>query len=219
MTFATVYAWSENFILPISHDEVVHGKGALAAKIPGDRWRRMATVRALLAFMWAHPGRQLLFMGCELGEWREWMHDDSLDWDLLRQPLHAGLHRFVCDVNHLYRTEAALHEVDFEPAGFSWIDCNDFEASVISFIRRARDPRDFVAIVVNWTPVARHDYRIGVPEPGFYRELLNSDADLYGGGNVGNQGGLETEPVAAHGHAQSLRLTVPPLAGLIFKKA
>jgi 1,4-alpha-glucan branching enzyme len=169
--------------------------------------------------MFAHPGKKLLFMGCELGEWREWNHDSSLDWDLVRQPLHGGLQRFVRDVNEVYRTQRALHEVDFEAAGFAWIDCNDADASVISFMRHAIDPRDFVVVIVNFTPIVRSDYRIGVPEPGFYKELLNSDAVWYAGGNVGNAGGIYTEPIAAHGHPQSLRLTLPPLAGLILKVA
>jgi len=168
--------------------------------------------------MWAHPGKKLLFMGLELGEWREWRHDDSLDWDLLKNPLHGGLQRFVGDLNQVYSAQPALHQIDFDASGFSWIDCNDHEASVISLIRRARDPHDFVAVVLNFTPIVRNDYRIGVPEAGFYRELLNSDAEWYGGGNVGNEGGLATEPIPAHGHMQSLRLTIPPLAGLILKK-
>jgi 1,4-alpha-glucan branching enzyme len=212
-----LYAYNENFVLPFSHDEVVHGKGSMMDKVPGDQWQKAATLRALYAFMYAHPGKKLLFMGCELGEWREWNHDDSLDWDLVPQPLHGGLQRFVRDVNEVYRAQPALYEVDFDAAGFEWIDCNDHEASVISFLRRAKDPRDFVVVVLNFTPVVRESYRIGVPEPGFYRELINSDAVWYAGGNVGNEGGIYTEAVAAHGHAQSLRLTLPPLAGLILK--
>jgi 1,4-alpha-glucan branching enzyme len=219
LTFSMLYAYNENFVLPFSHDEVVHGKGAMLAKIPGDIWQKAATVRALYAFMYAHPGKKLLFMGGELGEWREWSHDDSLDWDLLQYPLHSGLQRFVRDLNALYVTDPALHEVDFEPAGFEWIDCNDHESSVIAFIRRARDPRRFVVVVLNFTPVARSGYRIGVPEAGYYHERLNSDAVWYGGGNVGNAGGLHAEPVPAHGHAQSLPLTIPPLGGLILALA
>ena len=169
--------------------------------------------------MWAHPGKKLLFMGSEFGQWGEWNHDASLDWHLLNEPIHAGLQQSVADLNRVYKAEPALHQVDFEPAGFNWIDCQDHEASVISFIRRARNPGDFVAAIFNWTPVVRYDYRIGVPAAGFYRELINTDAWFYGGGNVGNQGGVHTEPVAAHGHKQSLRLTLPPLAGLILKRS
>ncbi len=217
LTFSMLYAFNENFVLPFSHDEVVHGKGSMMAKVPGDAWQKAATLRVLYAFMYAHPGKKLLFMGCEIGEWREWNHDDSLDWGLLQQPLHGGLQRFVRDLNHVYTSEAALHEVDFEPAGFSWIDCNDYESSVISFIRRARDPRDYVVVVLNFTPIVRADYRVGVPEAGCYKELLNSDAVWYGGGNVGNEGGVYTEATAAHGQAQSLRLSIPPLGALFFK--
>jgi 1,4-alpha-glucan branching enzyme len=219
LTFSMLYAYNENFVLPFSHDEVVHGKGSMINKVPGDQWQKAATLRTLYVFMFAHPGKKLLFMGSELGEWREWNHDSSLDWDLVRQPLHGGLQRFVRDLNEVYRTEPALHQVDFEAGGFAWIDCNDADASVVSFMRLAKDPRDFVVVVVNFTPIVRGDYRIGVPEPGFYKELLNSDAVWYAGGNVGNAGGIYTEPIAAHGHPQSLRLTLPPLAGLILKIA
>jgi 1,4-alpha-glucan branching enzyme len=218
LTFSMLYAWNENFVLPFSHDEVVHGKGALLNKIPGDAWQKAATLRALYAFMYLHPGKKLLFMGAEFGQWREWNHDTSLDWHLLGDGLHAGLQRFVADLNHLYQSDKALHQVDFSADGFEWIDCQDNEASVISLIRRAADPDDWVAAALNWTPVPRHGYRIGVPEAGYYEERLNSDASIYGGGNVGNQGGLWTEPVPAHGHAQSLDLTLPPLGALILKR-
>jgi 1,4-alpha-glucan branching enzyme len=217
LTFSMLYAFNENFILPFSHDEVVHGKGSMLSKAPGDVWQKVATLRTLYTFMFTHPGKKLLFMGGELGEWREWRHNDSLDWSLLAEPLHAGLQRSVADLNAVYAREPALHQVDFEAAGFAWIDCNDYESSVISFIRRARDPEDCVIAVLNWTPIVRHDYRIGVPAPGYYRELFNSDAALYGGGNVGNAGGVTTEAIPAHGYSQSLNLTVPPLAGLILK--
>jgi 1,4-alpha-glucan branching enzyme len=217
LTFSMLYAYNENFMLPFSHDEIVHGKRSMMDKVPGDVWQKTATLRALYAYMFTHPGKKLLFMGCEIGVWREWNHNDSLEWDVLKEPIHVGLQRFVADVNHLYQREPALHQVDFEPAGFSWIDCNDFESSVISFIRRARNPDDFVVVVLNWTPVVRREYRVGVPAPGFYREVLNSDAGLYGGSNVGNAGGLHTEPTPAHGHAQSVSLTLPPLSGLILR--
>ena len=217
LTFSMLYAFNENFILPFSHDEVVHGKRSMMDKVPGDQWQKAATLRTLYTFMYAHPGKKLLFMGDEFGQWREWTHEESLDWHLTREPLHAGLQRFVEDLNRLYRQEPALFELDFESAGFQWIDCNDHESSVLTFIRRAVDPSDLVVVVVNWTPVVRPGYRVGVPAAGRYAELLNSDSEIYGGGNVGNQGGLDTEPVPAHGHAQSLSLTLPPLAGLIFK--
>ena len=217
LTFSMLYAWNENFILPFSHDEVVHGKGSMITKVPGDEWQKAATLRVLYTFMYAHPGKKLLFMGNEFGQWREWSHTTSLDWNLLDAPLHASLQRFVEDLNRLYVAEAALHEVDFDPAGFEWIDCNDHEASVISLIRRARDPQDWVVAVFNWTPVVRERYRVGVPEPGYYQEMLNSDASYYGGGNVGNQGGTRADDVAAHGRAHSLLLTLPPLAGVVLK--
>ncbi len=217
LTFSMLYAFNENFVLPFSHDEVVHGKGSMIQKVPGDEWQKTATLRVLYGFMTVHPGKKLQFMGNEFGQWREWNHDDSLDWSLLEQPLHRGLSRFVQDLNRLYQRERPLHEVDFEPGGFEWIDCNDHEASVISLIRRAADPDDWVLAVLNWTPVVREGYRVGVPDPGHYAELLNSDAAVYGGSNVGNQGGLDTTAVAAHGHLQSLELTLPPLAMMIFK--
>jgi 1,4-alpha-glucan branching enzyme len=219
LTFSMLYAFNENFILPFSHDEVVHGKGSLINKAPGDPWQRAATLRVLYTFMYAHPGKKLLFMGAEFGQWREWSHEESLDWHLLEEgDHHAGVQRFVEDLNKVYAGEASLFEVDFEAAGFEWIDCHDHESSVISFIRRARDPHDWVVVVLNWTPVVRESYRVGVPEAGYYEERLNSDASYYGGGNVGNQGGMETEVVAAHGHPQSLNLTLPPLGGLILKR-
>jgi 1,4-alpha-glucan branching enzyme len=225
LTFSMLYAFNENFILPFSHDEVVHGKGSMLAKMAGDTWQKAANLRALYAFMYAHPGKKLMFMGSEFGQWREWTHERSLDWHLLENGdaggapnCHAEILRFVTDLNHLYAREAALHQVDFEAAGFEWIDCNDSEASVVSFIRRAIDPADSVIAIVNWTPVVREAYRIGVPDAGYYAELLNSDAATYGGSNVGNQGGLHTDVIAAHGHAQSLSLTLPPLGAIFLKK-
>ncbi len=193
ITFSMLYAFTENFILPFSHDEVVHGKRSMLDKMPGDLWQKHATLRALYGYMFAHPGKKLMFMGCEFGQWREWNYDTSLDWHLLQDPEHEGLRRWVQDLNHTYQREPSLHEVDFEPAGFSWIDCNDNENSVISMIRRARNPQDFTVIVTNFTPVPRLDYRIGVPEGGWYRELLNSDSARYGGSNMGNGGGVHAE--------------------------
>jgi 1,4-alpha-glucan branching enzyme len=218
LTFSMLYAFTENFILPFSHDEVVHGKRAMLDKMPGDVWQKLANLRTLYGYMFAHPGKKLLFMGSEFGQWREWNHDDSLDWHLLQDQGHAAIRRYVQDLNWHYAAEAALHQVDFTPEGFRWIDCNDNENSVVSFVRYARDRRDFVVMIFNFTPVPRAEYRMGVPEPGWYVELLNSDAALYGGGNVGNGGGVPTEPVAAHGFEQSLRLLVPPLGCLYLKR-
>jgi 1,4-alpha-glucan branching enzyme len=219
LTFSMLYAWNENFILPFSHDEVVHGKGAMIAKIPGDAWQKAATLRTLYAFMYAHPGKKLFFMGSEFGQWREWNHDASLDWHQLDHPLHAGLQRFVEDLNRLYAAQPALHQIDFEPPGFEWIDCNDYESSVISLMRHGRDAADRLIVVLNWTPLVREGYRVGVPDAGYYRELLNSDASPYAGSNVGNEGGRSTEPIAAHGQTQSLVLTLPPLGALFLKKS
>ena len=217
LTFSMLYAWNENFILPFSHDEVVYGKGSMITKAPGDEWQKVANLRTLYTYMYVHPGKKLLFMGGEFGQWREWTHLGSLDWHLLERPLHEGLRRMMEDLNHVYTSHPELYELDFESAGFEWIDCNDHESSVISLIRRNRDRSEWCVAILNWTPVVRHEYRVGVPEAGYYRELFNSDAATYGGGNVGNEGGRQTEDVAAHGHAQSLTLTLPPLGALILK--
>jgi 1,4-alpha-glucan branching enzyme len=217
LTFSLIYAFSENFILPFSHDEVVHGKGSMFGKIPGDDWQKAATLRALYAFMYAHPGKKLMFMGGEFGQGREWNYDHSLDWHLLDAPLHAGLRSFVRDLNRVYTSEAALHEVDFDGSGFSWIDCNDSENSVVSLIRRGKKASDHVVALFNFTPVPREGYCIGVPSAGTYRELVNSDGELYGGGNVGNGGSIRTLPTASHGFPQSLCLTLPPLGALLLK--
>jgi 1,4-alpha-glucan branching enzyme len=186
-------------------------------KIPGDEWQKAATLRALYLFMYAHPGKKLMFMGCEFGQWREWNHDTSLDWHLVQEPIHGGLQRFVGDLNRIYTSTPALYEVDFAAGGFEWIDCNDLESSVISLIRRAKDATDWVVVVLNWTPIVREGYRIGVPEPGFYEEVINTDAWPYAGSNVGNEGGVHSQEIAAHGHQQSLVLTLPPLGGLVLK--
>ena len=217
LTFSLLYAFTENFILPFSHDEVVHGKGAMFSKIPGDGWQKAATLRALYGFMYAHPGKKLMFMGCEFGQPREWNYDHSLDWHELASPLHAGLRHFVVDLNHTYASERALHQVDFDPHGFQWIDCNDNENSVVSFIRRGHDPADFVIALLNLTPVPREGYRIGVPKVGGYIELLNSDAEAYGGSNCGNGGLVFTESIASHGYSESLGLRLPPLGFLLLK--
>jgi 1,4-alpha-glucan branching enzyme len=217
VTFSMLYAFSENFVLPFSHDEVVHGKRAMLDKMPGDVWQKAANLRALYGYMYGHPGKKLLFMGGEFGQWREWSHDHSLDWHLLDDPAHRGIRQWVQDLNRIYREEAALFEQDFDWTGFQWIDCNDNESSVVSFIRRARDPRDFVVCVLNFTPVVRQGYRIGVPETGFYREILNSDSAIYGGSDVGNAGGAWAEPTSTHGHPFTLTLTLPPLGCLMLK--
>jgi 1,4-alpha-glucan branching enzyme len=188
-------------------------------KIPGDDWQKAATLRALYGFMYSHPGKKLMFMGAEFGQGREWDYDQSLDWHLLEQPLHRGLRTYVQELNRAYVRERALHEVDFEPSGFEWIDCNDSENSVVSFMRRSRDKQEFVVLVLNFTPVVRHGDRIGVPRGGAYTELVNSDAEVFGGSNVGNAGMVFTEPIPAHGHADSLRLILPPLGFLLLKPA
>jgi 1,4-alpha-glucan branching enzyme len=218
LTFGLLYAWHENFILPLSHDEVVYGKGSLHRKMPGDDWQKFANLRVLYGFMYGHPGKKLLFMGGEFGQTREWYHESSLDWDLLEAgPYHAGVQRLVCDLNRVYRAEPALHEVDFEPAGFEWMDCDDAERSIVAFVRRARDPRRLVLVVSNFTPVPRPGYRVGVPEPGYYREVVNTDSAVYGGSDLGNAGGVLAESVPWHGQPCSLGLMLPPLATLILR--
>jgi 1,4-alpha-glucan branching enzyme len=219
ITFSMLYAFTENFILPFSHDEVVHGKGSMLDKMPGDVWQKHANLRTLYGYMFSHPGKKLMFMGGEFGQWREWNYDSSLDWHLLQDRMHDGLRKWVQDLNHTYRRERSLHEVDFEGNGFSWIDCNDNENSVISMLRRARDPHDFTVQVANFTPVPRPFYRIGVPEDGWYREILNSDSEIYGGSNVGNGGGVPAEPTPMHGFDYSISLMVPPLGFVMLKKA
>ena len=217
ITFSLIYAFSENFILPFSHDEVVHGKGSMIGKMPGDEWRKFANLRLLYGFMFAHPGKKLLFMGCEFGQWSEWNHDASLDWHLLAHPLHAGLQRWVRDLNTLYRGTGAMYEVDFDPAGFEWIDCNDHQRSVLSFLRRGRDPGDAMVFACNFTPVPRHNFRIGAPRGGCWKEVLNGDAPLYGGSGQGNFGGVEAVPLPMHGRPFSLNITLPPLAMVAFR--
>jgi 1,4-alpha-glucan branching enzyme len=220
LTFGLLYAWTENFMLPLSHDEVVHGKGSLLARMPGDDWQRFANLRVLYAFMWAYPGKKLLFMGGEFGQVNEWNHETSLDWHLLEQgPYHRGMKRLVADLNRTYRSAPPLFEIDFEPAGFQWMDCNDWESSVISFVRYARDPRDLLLCTCNFTPVPRQGYRVGVPIGGFYVEVLNTDSEIYGGSNLGNGGGVQSEPVPWHGQPHSVVLTLPPLAVVWFRLA
>ena len=215
LTFGLLYAFTENFILPLSHDEVVHGKGSLLAKMPGDLWQKFANLRAYYTFMYTMPGKKLLFMGAELGQWGEWNHDGSLDWHLLQFKEHAGLKQSLKDLNWLYRSRTALHQRDCEPEGFQWIDCNDGDGGVISYIRRGADPNDFVVVVCNFTPVVRRDYRIGVPQSGRYYEAFNSDSSFYGGSNVGNGSGLSTTGAPRHGQPDSLSVTLPPLGAFV----
>jgi 1,4-alpha-glucan branching enzyme len=215
LTFGLLYAFTENFILPLSHDEVVHGKGSLLGKMPGDRWQKFANLRAYYGFMFTMPGKKLLFMGGEIAQEREWDHDTSIDWHLLDDPMHSGMQKLVKDLNWLYRKRSALYERDCEGEGFSWIDCNDGDASIISYIRRGADPNDFVVVVCNFTPVVRRGYRIGVPQSGRYYEALNTDSSFYGGGNVGNGGGLSTLGKPWHGMADCLSVTLPPLATVV----
>ncbi len=218
VTFRMVYAFNENFTLPLSHDEVVHGKGSLIGRMPGDEWQRMANLRLLLGYQFTQPGKKLLFMGGELGQWREWNHDTALDWHLLDDPRHQGLQRWVRDLNTLYRGEPALHAGDCDPAGFAWIDCNDDEQSTLCFLRRHPDGEGAtLAVAFNFTPVPRANFRMGVPEPGHWQEVLNGDAPLYGGSGQGNLGGAHATPVACHGHPQSLLVTLPPLAAVVFQ--
>jgi 1,4-alpha-glucan branching enzyme len=217
ITFSLLYAFTENFVLPFSHDEVVYGKGSMLRKMPGDEWQKFANLRLLYGFMFGHPGKKHLFMGDEFGQWSEWNHDASLDWHLFENPFHAGLHRWVRDLNTFYRGQAALHQLDFEAGGFEWVDCKDFERSVISFLRRARNPDDQLLVVCNFTPVVRQNYRIGISTAGYWREVLNSDASLYGGSGQGNLGGLSTVPLPIHGRPFSLNVLLPPLGIVVFQ--
>ena len=217
LTFSLLYAYHENFMLPLSHDEVVHGKGSMIGKMPGDDWRKFANLRLLYGYMFTHPGKKLLFMGDEIGQWSEWNHDASLDWALLNFPFHQGLQRWVRDLNTFLRGENALHELDNDPAGFSWIDCNDSRQSVLSYIRRGKNPADIVVCIGNFTPVPRHNFRLGVPEMGYWQEVLNSDAPIYGGSGQGNFGGKEATPLSVHGESHSLNVTLPPLAIMVFR--
>jgi len=216
LTFRGLYMFSENYVLPLSHDEVVHGKGSLLDKMAGDVWQKFANLRLLYSYMFAQPGKKLLFMGGEFGQWREWSHDTSLDWHLLMFPSHQGVQRLISDLNRLYRTEPALHELDCDPRGFEWVDANDADSSVYSFLRKSRSG-EHILIVLNATPVVREDYRIGVPFGGWWRELLNSDSEYYWGSGQGNAGGVMAEVVPSHGREFSLRLRLPPLGALFLK--
>jgi 1,4-alpha-glucan branching enzyme len=217
LTFSMIYAFHENFILPLSHDEVVHGKRALLEKMPGEDWQKFANLRLLFGYMYAHPGKKLVFMGGELGQRDEFWEAGSVDWSLEASPPHRGIQRLVMDLNRLHAQERALHEVDFEWPGFEWVEVADAAASVLAFIRRAKNPEDFLVVLCNFTPVVRKDYRVGVPVPGFYREILNTDSAHYEGNDIGNAGGVQAEPIPWNDRPYSLKLKLPPLAALYFK--
>jgi 1,4-alpha-glucan branching enzyme len=215
LMFRSIYAFSENFMLPLSHDEVVHGKGSLLNKMPGDDWQRFANLRLLYGYQYGQPGKKLLFMGDEMGQRREWDHEGSLDWHLLGDPKHGGILRWVADLNRLYRERPALHELDTEHTGFSWTQPNEPETSLFSFLRMSREGTP-VLVICNFTPVPRSNVLVGVPHGGYWRELLNSDAELYGGGGWGNFGGVEAQPVPANGMPWTITVTIPPLGCLFF---
>nr|MDA8107043.1 alpha amylase C-terminal domain-containing protein [Betaproteobacteria bacterium] len=217
LTFSLIYAFNENFVLPLSHDEVVHGKGSLVGKMPGDGWQQFAGLRALYGYMWGHPGKKLLFMGGEFGQRREWTHEQALEWWVAGMPEHAGLRRWVADLNRAYRAEPALHQVDFSHEGFEWIDCSDAQSSVIAFLRKPREGGAPLLVACNFTPMPRTNYVLGVPHGGVWRELLNSDARDYGGAGWGNLGGVEAAPVGAHGRPWSVAVTLPPLATIFLR--
>ncbi len=217
LCFRSVYAYSENFVLPLSHDEVVHGKGSLLHRMPGDQWQKFANLRLLFAYMTATPGKKLLFMGGEFAQPSEWNHDSELEWGLLQHPAHEGVRRWVADLNRAYAAIPALHELDFEPEGFDWIDCSDMVQSTISFLRRSATGHDIVLAAFNFTPVPRPGYRLGVPHPGRWEEILNSDATQYGGSGWGNLGGVEARPEPMHGRPWSIEVVIPPLGGVMFR--
>jgi 1,4-alpha-glucan branching enzyme len=217
LTFSMIYAFHENFILPLSHDEVVHGKRSLLEKMPGDDWQKFANLRLLFGYMYAHPGKKLLFMGGELGQRSEFWDEGVVEWTLEDSPPHRGIQRLVCDLNRLHGTERPLFEVDFEWPGFEWIDASDASGSVLSFLRRAKNGDDFVVVVCNFTPVAREEYRVGVPRAGFYREILNTDSKFYEGTDLGNAGGVSAEPIPWNNRPYSVKLRLPPLAVMYFK--
>jgi 1,4-alpha-glucan branching enzyme len=216
LTFRMLYAFTENYVLPFSHDEVVYGKGSLLQKMPGDEWQKLASLRAIIGYLVGQPGKKLLFMGTELAQWNEWYHEAELDWHLLANPGHEGVRRWVSDLNRMYRDEPALHERDCDPSGFEWVDCSDVDNSVVSFLRRGASTLDEVLAVFNFTSIPRHNYRIGVPREGTWQEVLNSDAREYGGSGQGNQGAVDSTPVAKHGREQSLNLVLPPLSASFF---
>jgi 1,4-alpha-glucan branching enzyme len=217
LTFSLTYAFSENFTLPLSHDEVVHGKGTMLSRMPGDHWQKFANLRALYGYMYGQPGKKLLFMSCEIGQWNEWDFEKGVEWALLDYDLHRQLQKYVAALNRLYVSEPALHKLDFSWEGFEWIECDDAERSILSFIRRSANPNEFIIVAANFTPVVRHDYRIGVPRSDRYRELLNSDAAIYGGSDFVNEWPIAAEPDKWQGQPYSIKLTLPPLAVLFLK--
>jgi 1,4-alpha-glucan branching enzyme len=217
LTFSLIYAFHENFILPLSHDEVVHGKRSLLDQVPGDLWQKFANLRLLYCYMWTHPGKKLLFMGSDFGQWNEWNYDESLQWDLLQWPSHQGLKKCVADLNAMLRREASLHENDFDGSGFEWIDCHNYADSILSFVRKAKNPDDFLVICCNFTPVPRQNYLLGVPKLCWYDEIFNTDSMYYGGSNLGNFPGVQATAREAHGRPASVELTLPPLAVVVFK--
>jgi 1,4-alpha-glucan branching enzyme len=214
LTFRMLYAFTENFFLPLSHDEVVHGKGSLLGRMPGDDWQKFANLRLLFAYQYTQPGKKLLFMGADFGQWREWDHSSSVDWHLLEHEPHRGVQRLVRDLNHLYRQQAALHDWDCAATGFRWVDCHDSEQSTLSYLRFS-EAGETALVVCNFTPVPRTGFRLGVPQGGFWHEILNTDSAYYGGSNMGNNGGVLAEPAPSHGFTESVVLTLPPLAALI----
>jgi 1,4-alpha-glucan branching enzyme len=217
LTFSLIYAFTENFCLPLSHDEVVHGKQSLLSQMPGDLWQKFANLRLLYSYMWTHPGKKILFMGSDFGQWNEWNHDAELQWDLLQWETHGGVKKMVSDLNALIRREPALHQVDFESTGFEWIECNARDDSMLAYIRRAKDPADFVVVACNFTPVPRQNYPIGVPQLGWYKEIFNSDSQFYGGSNLGNFPGVAAEEPGWHFKPARITVTLPPLATVVFK--
>ena len=217
LSFSMVYAFSENFALPLSHDEVVHGKGSLLDQMPGDLWQKFANLRLLFTYMWTHPGKKVLFMGSDFGQRNEWNHEVSLQWDLLQREFHQGLQKLVADLNAMYRREPALYAVEFEGHGFEWIDCDNHADSVFSYIRKATNADDFVIVACNFTPVVRQQFRLGVPRNGWYHEIFNSDSQFYAGSNIGNCPGMASEEIGSHGRAHSISVTVPPLGAIVLK--
>jgi 1,4-alpha-glucan branching enzyme len=217
LTFRMIYAFHESFVLPLSHDEVVHGKSSILGRMPGDLWQKFANLRLLLAYQYSQPGKKLLFMGTEFGQWSEWAHDESLDWHLLELSSHHEVQQWVTDLNHVYRTERSLHELDCDANGFEWIDCNDADQSMLAFIRKPANGDEAILVVLNFTPVPRLGYRVGVPWGGAWTEILNSDAKIYGGADFGNLGRTVAESVEMHGRPNCVTLTVPPLGAIFLK--
>jgi 1,4-alpha-glucan branching enzyme len=218
LTFSLIYAFTENFTLPLSHDEVVHGKHSLLDQMPGDIWQKFANLRLLYSYMWSHPGKKLLFMGSDFGQWNEWNCDSELQWDLLQWDTHRGVQKMVADLNALYRREPALYQVDFEGGGFEWVDCHNSADSILVYLRKARDPNDFLLVCSNFTPVVRQAYPVGVPVGGWYQEVFNSDSGHYGGSNVGNFPGRMASQPGHHMRPHQIQVTMPPLATVIFKR-